>query len=173
MHLLHPPLNWRLYTTPRDKLFILENSLKILRHNRAIFSRFLSHFSLEQLNTIPEGYNNTIFWNIAHCLVTLQRLVYGLSGLPLGIDAKWIESYNKGTKPTRDVTKEEVEELLQLFETTITQLTKDVEEGVFKDYQAYTTSTKMELKSVEDALRFSLFHEGIHVGSILALAKLV
>lgn len=173
MHLNSRLLSWRLYTTPHDKLFIMENSLVILRHNRAIFSRFLKHFSLAQLNTIPDGYNNSIFWNIAHCLVTLQRLVYGLSGLPLGIDAKWIASYNKGTKPTRDVTKEEVEELLRLFESTFIQLTKDVEDGVFKDFQPYTTSTKMELKSVEDALRFSLFHEGIHVGSVLALAKLV
>jgi hypothetical protein len=30
----------------------------------------------EQLNTIPEGYNNNLIWNIAHIIVVQQMLVY-------------------------------------------------------------------------------------------------
>jgi len=42
----------------------------------------IEDFSLEELNKIPEGFNNNIIWNIAHVIATQQALVYGLSGLP-------------------------------------------------------------------------------------------
>ena len=83
----------------------------------------------------------------------------------------WFEKYNKGTAPQGAVTQEEVDTLIALFHSTYDQLLKDYQNGVFQSYEAYTTSTKMELKNVEDAITFSLFHEGIHVGSVLALAK--
>jgi hypothetical protein len=35
----------------------------------------LAGYTLEQLNKIPEGYNNLI-WNIAHIVVVQQMLVY-------------------------------------------------------------------------------------------------
>jgi hypothetical protein len=35
--------------------------------------------TLEQLNKIPEGYNNNLIWNIAHVVVVQQMLVYKLS----------------------------------------------------------------------------------------------
>jgi len=151
----------------------LERTVEILGHNRVLFRRYLTHFSIDQLNTIPAGFNNNIFWNIAHCLVTLQRLVYHYSGLPMGIPEKWMQQYNKGTAPQNPVTDADVQELLVLFDSTYLQLCEDLKKGKFKDYQVYTTSTKMKLKNVEDALTFSLFHEGIHVGSVLALAKKV
>jgi len=36
----------------------------------------ITPFSLEQLNKIPEGFNNNLIWNIAHCVVTQQLLCY-------------------------------------------------------------------------------------------------
>ncbi len=90
-----------------------------------------------------------------------------------GDSEKWIQQYNKGSAPQNPVTDAHVQELLALFDLTYFQLCEDLKKGKFKDYQVYTTSTKMKLKNVEDALTFSLFHEGIHVGSVLALAKKV
>lgn len=149
----------------------MEKHLDILLHNRKIFNRFLKDFTLEQLNTVPKGFNNNIFWNIAHCLVTLQRLVYHYSGLPTGVPQQWFDRYNKGTAPQQDITAEEVTALIDLFHSTYVQLVKDYQSGVFQTYNNYTTSTKMELTCVADAITFSLFHEGIHIGSVLALAK--
>lgn len=149
----------------------MDKQLDILLHNRKIFNRFLKNFSLKQLNTVPAGFNNNIFWNVAHCLVTLQRLVYHYSGLPTGVPQKWFDAYNKGTAPGQAVNEADVAELIELFHTTYDKLVKDYHTGVFQSYDSYTTSTKMELTCVEDAITFSLFHEGIHVGSVLALAK--
>ncbi len=138
-----------------------------------MFKSLLTKFTLTEINSIPKGFNNNIFWNIAHCMVSFQRLVYHYSGLPMGIPEKWIGQYNKGTAPTARVTQKDVDELISLFDAKYTQLLKDLDKGIFKNYEVYTTSTKMELKSVEDAIMFCLVHEGLHVGSVLALAKLV
>ena len=70
---------------------------------------YLEKYTLEQLNTIPEGFSNTIFWNIAHIVVTQQLLVYKLSGLPMQVSDDLVEKYRKGTKPEQDATQEEVD----------------------------------------------------------------
>ena len=151
----------------------MKEHLSILVHNRAIYSRFLNNFSLEQLNTVPEGFNNNIIWNVAHALATQQSIMYTLSGLKPLVPQSWIDGYRKGTKPEGDVTQEFVDAIDAALMSTMEQLKKDIEAGIFENYQLYTTSTKMELNSFATAFPFVLFHDGVHIGSVLALAKLV
>ena len=151
----------------------MKEHLSIFAHNRTIYSRFLNNFSLEQLNTVPEGFNNNIIWNVAHALATQQSIMYTLSGLKPVVPQSWIDGYRKGTKPEGDVTQEFVDAIDDALMSTMEQLKKDIEAGVFENYQPYTTSTKMELNSFATAFPFVLFHDGLHIGSVLALAKLV
>jgi len=151
----------------------MKEHLSILAHNRAIYSRFLKNFSLEQLNTVPEGFNNNIIWNVAHALATQQSIMYTLSGLKPVVPQSWIDGYRKGTKPEGDVSQEFVDAIDAALMSTMEQLKKDIEAGVFENYQPYTTSTKIELNSFATAFPFVLFHDGVHIGSVLALAKLV
>ena len=151
----------------------MKEHLSILAHNRAIYSRFLKNFSLEQLNTVPEGFNNNIVWNVAHALATQQSIMYTLSGLNPLVPQSWIDGYRKGTKPELDVNQEFVDAIAAALMSTMEQLKKDIEAGIFENYQPYTTSTKIELNSFVTAFPFVLFHDGVHIGSVLALAKLV
>ena len=151
----------------------MKEHLSIFAHNRTIYSRFLNNFSLQQLNTVPEGFNNNIIWNVAHALATQQSIMYTLSGLKPVVPQSWIDGYRKGTKPEGDVTQEFVDAIDHALMSTMEQLKKDIEAGVFENYQPYTTSTKMELNSFATAFPFVLFHDGVHIGSVLALAKLV
>lgn len=139
--------------------------------NRAILKSFIESFSLEQLNKIPQGFNNNIIWNIAHTIVIQQMLVYRLSGLSTLISNEMIEMFKKGTKPERELTQNEVEEIKDLLFSTVEKTKEDYLNGVFKSYQSYTTSSNSNLTNVEEALGFNNFHEGIHLGYILALRK--
>jgi DinB superfamily len=140
---------------------------------RKIFYHFLESLSLEQLNKVPAGFSNNIFWNIKHCVVVQQILVYGLSNLPPHISEEEITTYKKGTKPEGGIGQAEVDACKkQLFEL-LNQTEKDVERELFKTYKEYTVMTKTTLTNVEEAVEFNNVHEGIHLGYILALLRCV
>jgi len=145
--------------------------LDISLKNRMLLKAFIDNYSLEQLNKIPKGFSNNIIWNIAHTIVTQQLLIYNLSGLPMIIDDEMVNAYRKGTKVERDLTQKEVNTIKGLLFSTIEQTKEDYKNKVFKNYNEYTVSTKSTLTNIEEAIRFNNFHEGIHLGYILALKK--
>ncbi len=149
----------------------MQHLLEITRTNRRLLEKILNAHSLEQLNTVPEGFQNNLIWNIAHVIVTQQLLAYKLSGLPMMVSDEMVAKFKKGTKTEGAVSQEEVDQVRSLLFTTLDQTEKDIEAGVFKNFQEYPTSTGFVLKSIEDAMNFNNFHEGIHFGYVLALKK--
>ena len=144
----------------------------------AIFTRkslvkILDGMSEESMLKIPETHRNSVFWNVAHLMVTQQLLAYKLSGLPLNIEDSFVERYMKGSVATEAVATEDIifvkENLVSLSE----KVEQDFNAGLFKSYGAYMTSTGIELTSIEGAMKFSSFHDGIHLGVVLSLKKLV
>ena len=149
----------------------MDFAFDITLKNRALFKIFLENLTLEQLNTVPKGFNNNIFWNIAHTVATQQLLVYKLSGVPMLLEDVFVDKYRKGTKTEHSVTQEEVDEVKELLFSTIEKTQEDYANKVFKTYNAYTVSTKSTLTSTEEAIAFNNFHEGIHLGYVLAQKK--
>lgn len=149
-------------------------TLEVQQKTRGFLKTYLETLTLEQLNTIPKGYNNNILWNIGHIIVTEQLLVYKLSGLPMLVNEDLISKYMKGTKPEVDATQDDVNTLKDLLFTTIKRTSEDYSNGQFTSFQEYILSTTGNvLTKVEDAISFNLFHEGIHFGYIMAMTKLV
>ena len=145
----------------------------ITETSRNMVSKILENHSLVQLNKIPEGFSNNLIWNIAHIVVTQQLLVYKLSGLPTVVSDEIIEKYKKGTKPEHDATQSEVDEIKSLLFITIKKTKEDYDNGIFKNYNEYPTSTGFILNNVEDAMAFNNFHEGLHIGILMSLRKFV
>ena len=141
--------------------------------NRTLLESFLDNYSLEQLNKIPKGFSNNIIWNIAHTVVTQQILIYRLSGVPSLVSVDVIERFKKGTKPDGDLSQTEVDAIRSLLFSTIEKTKADYNNGVFKHFDEYTVSTKSTLTNVDEAIDFNNFHEGIHLGTIMALRKFV
>jgi len=151
----------------------MQRTFEITRTSRKIVSQFLDNYSLEQLNKIPNGFKNNLIWNIAHIVVTQQLLVYKFSGLPMMVSDELVQKYMKGTKPELDATQADVEEIKTLLTKTIDQTEEDYDNGIFKNYQEYPTSTGFVLRNVEDAMVFNNFHEGLHIGIMMSLRKLI
>lgn len=128
----------------------------------------LQKTSQQDLITIPDGFNNNMYWNIAHTVATQQLLCYYLSGNPFRIDKYWIESYKKGTLPNLDVQASEIEDLGFLLIETSRILMKDYDADFFSDYTPYTTSFGLDLKNIQDAIVFNNLHESLHYGYVLA-----
>jgi hypothetical protein len=137
--------------------------------NRTLLLKLIEKFSLDQLNTVPKGYRNSIFWNVAHTIVTQQLLVYGLSNTSLLVDSELVKSYKKDSKTVHEATEEELALIKTLMFSTIEQTKIDYDNGVFKNYTPYMTSLNVTLSTVDEAISFNAFHEGIHLGYILAM----
>lgn len=149
-------------------------TLEVLPNTRQFFKNYLENVSLENLNKIPNGFNNNIIWNIGHILVTQQLLAYKLSGLPMIISDYLIAKYRKDTKPEGNVTQAEVEELKILLTSTVEKTKEDFSNGLFKNYQEYTVSTTGNtLTNIDEAFQFIMFHEGMHLGYIKALLRAI
>jgi hypothetical protein len=140
---------------------------------RALFLKIIDGLTLEQVNAIPKGHRNSIAWNLAHLVVTQQLLCYKLSGLPCAVPEDMIQRFQKGTVPSKALSQQNFEEIKSLFVALPLALEKDLEAGVFKDYTPYTTSVGIVLSNIEEALSFNAFHEGIHLGVVLSIKKLV
>jgi hypothetical protein len=145
----------------------------ITRTSRKIASQILQTYTLDQLNKIPEGFNNNIIWNIGHIIVVQQMLTYNLSGLPMMISNAMVEKYKKGTKPEHIVLQSELEEMQTLLLETIDKTEADFSAKTFRDFHDYPTSTGFILKSADEAMAFNYFHEGLHIGIMMSIRKFI
>lgn len=151
----------------------MQEILEITKTSRNMISKLIQGYTLEQLNKVPEGFKNNLIWNVAHVVVTQQLLVYKLAGLPVMVSEEMIEKYKKGTQTEAAVDQEEVDEILSLLHKTIEQTQLDIENNLFQNYNEYPTSTGFTLKTNSDSMSFNNFHEGLHIGVIMAIRKLV
>ena len=149
----------------------MEWEFDITLKNRKILASFLNSLALDELNKSPKGFSNNIIWNIGHIIATQQLLVYNLSGLSMHVSEDFIKKYGKGSNPNKHISKEEMDEIKTLLFSTLEQTQKDYKNGIFKDFKSYTTSTKSTIKNVQEAIQFNNYHEGIHLGYILAMKK--
>jgi len=157
----------------RKKIKSMQSQINILRATRENALKTIDGFSIEELNQIPEGFNNNLIWHLGHMVVTQQLLVYGLSGLPKNVSDEWIAKYRKGTKPEGEVGAEEFEQIKAKMLETIDQMQADFEKGIFKNFKTYPTSYGYTLNSAADAAAFNNVHEAMHLGNLISMKKLV
>ncbi len=151
----------------------MQQTFGITAKSREILAQHLDNYTLGQLNKVPHGFNNNLIWNIGHIVVVQQMLIYNLSGLPMLVSPEMIDRYKRGTKPERDVTQAEVDEIRGLLFQAIEKTESDFDAGIFRDYRPYTTVTGFELKSAGDAISFNNYHEAMHIGMMMSIRKFV
>ena len=149
----------------------MDATFRIWETSRSIYLKFLDNYSLEQLNTIPAGMSNNLIWNLGHVVVSQQKLVYALSGLPMHIPDSLFEKYQNGSRPDGKTTQAEVDEIKKLLSEMVEKTKADFEAGVFKEYHPYQTKTGFHLGTWKEAMEFNNYHEGIHLGIMMSIKK--
>lgn len=148
------------------------DKLKQLRH---FLLKEISELTNEQLNIIPAGFNNNIIWNLGHLLCAAQVICYRRAGVPLTVDENFITPFLPNSKPGESICSDQVNNIKELFISSIDKLQADYENNVFINYTKSENIERyygIELLTIEDALEFLLYHEGFHSGRITALKRL-
>jgi len=147
--------------------------IEILKKTRKYILELINDLSIEELNEIPAGFNNNIIWNLGHMLASQQGVCYKRAGLNLVIEEKYFLDYKPETKPGHFIDAEQANEIKNLFLPAIDKLEEDYNNNVFANYPPWTNRYGVEHKNIEDTINFLLFHEGLHLGYIMALKRIL
>ncbi len=149
-------------------------TIETIKNPRIQLLKLIEGLNLEQLNKVPRGFNNNIIWNMGHLIAAQQGICYKRCGLELKIDDGFFLAYKPDTKPEGIVDENGVENIKSLLFSTIEQFDIDYNEALFAGkYPTFATRYGIELSSIDDAINFLPFHEGLHIGCIIALKKMV
>ena len=144
-----------------------------IKNTRTFILELVKDLSIEQLNKIPAGFNNNIIWNIAHLTAAQQNMCYVRSGLAVTIKEEHFSAFLSGTKPEKFIEQKAIDSIFDALLNSMDRLAADYSSGIFLKFDPWDKRYGMKLNSIEDAINFIPFHEGMHIGYIMALKKLV
>lgn len=154
-------------TMDREQLF------KRLATARAFTMQALTGLTEEQWTSIPEGFSNNLLWNAGHIAATQSRLLYTLSGLPLPMPVELVEMTGRGSSPKDWPVPPNPEKVMGVLEQLVPQVIEDNRADKFTQFTPVELRPGVSVDSFDDAVLFCILHEGIHIGMIMALKKLV
>ncbi len=147
-----------------------------IRKFRLFVLKQIGGLTSEQLNSIPQGYNNNIIWNLGHVVATTQALCYKRAGLPLTISDQYVNPFLPTTKPSGVISDDEIAVIKELLMTTLDTLEIDLTRNVFDKYtpsERIKEVYSIDILTVDDAIDFLVYHDGFHSGYIMSLLRLI
>lgn len=151
----------------------MNSTIELIKTTRKNTLNFIENLTLEQLNTIPRGFNNSIGWNFAHCLITQQLLCYKLSGLPMFFDEETTDLFKKGSDGKAKLNEKSLVFFRENSLKLIVDLEADYSANKFNKFEKYSTSYNFELTSIDAAIALVSAHEALHFGYIMAMKKVI
>ncbi len=151
----------------------MNNQFELIRKQRNFLLDSIKELAAQQLNRVPPGFNNNITWNLGHMIAAQQGICYVRAGLKPYTEETFINAYKPGTKPGEAVDTEQIEKIKELLFSSVDMLENDYEKKLWPNYPAWTTRSGIGIKSIDDAIEFLHFHEGLHSGYIMAIRKIV
>ncbi|WP_018342850.1 DinB family protein [Cytophaga aurantiaca] len=149
----------------------MKKEIERLKKTRIFLFDLIKDLSVEQLNKIPNGFNNNIIWNIGHLLASQQGLCYVRAGIQTAVDEQLLSGFRAQTKPEAFITAEEIETIKNKSLSALDQLEEDYNKNLFSNYTPFTTRYDIAITNIDEAIDFLLFHEGLHMGYIMAMKK--
>lgn len=150
------------------------NIFEYIKQTRTTFTGLIEGLSIDEINTIPEGFRNNIGWNFGHIVVSTQILCYRRTAVQPDREIQFLQAYAKGTAPTNWIGEEELAILKSQAKETILQIEQDYAAGVFAPITPFSTETYgLEMDSIEEVFTMTLAHDNLHLGYAMALRKAV
>ncbi|WP_409273090.1 DinB family protein [Neobacillus sp. SCS-31] len=121
-------------------------------------------------NKIPTGFKNNIRWNLGHIYLDQLLWIKHLTKEPIEIPERFHEWFGFGTSPANWTSEppsfEELKQLLAGQPEWIKETYGDRLEETFPE-------TESCMQTIAQVLVRMIYHEGIHLGAIIALRKFI
>lgn len=116
-------------------------TIDLINSIRKQFTDLVSNSTLEQLNTIPKGFNNNIAWNFGHIIVSGYGLVFVSTGVNPSVNIPLLSRFRKDSKPEVSVTLEEINTIKELADNFPSAFEEAIRADQFQNITSYTTQT--------------------------------
>lgn len=152
----------------------MNKAIETIRQTRKNILEYVKDLTIEQLNYIPNGFNNNIAWHLGHVVAAQQGVCYKRSGnTPMHISEEFFMAFKPETKPERFISPDEIDEIKTLLFSTIDKLLSDYQNQIFGPHAPWVTRYGVGINNLDEAINFLPFHEGLHFGYIMALKRTV
>ncbi|WLR54896.1 DinB family protein [Mesobacillus subterraneus] len=124
--------------------------------------------SEEEAERIPAGFNSNIRWNLGHIYLDQYRWIQAVTKEPADVPEEFSSWFGYGTSPA-NFTEETpaVSELKELLKTQPGRIKESYGERLEKEF----APTEMGMHTIEQVLTRTIFHEGMHLQTILDMQK--
>lgn len=141
---------------------------------RQIMIGQLQDVSESQIDIQPEGFHNTVRWNIGHMVYWMDKYSSLSFGSPSAIPAQYETLFNSGTKPSDwTVTPPSKDELMAMLRDQLSSLSDLAPEMLEQRLQAPFEMGPFQFVTAGELFNFALIHEALHLGVISSQLKLI
>jgi uncharacterized damage-inducible protein DinB len=128
----------------------------------------LENVSEEVADVIPEGFNNNIRWNLGHIYLDQYLWIQAVTKEKAGVPEQFQTWFGYGTSPANFTPETPtIDELRNLLKEQPAQIKAQYGERLEEDFPP----TEMGMHTIEQVLIRTIFHEGMHLQTILDLKK--
>ncbi|MBT2663014.1 DinB family protein [Bacillus sp. ISL-45] len=126
--------------------------------------------SEEDAEKIPAGFNNNIRWNLGHIYLDQYLWIQAVTKEPADVPEEFKSWFGYGTSPA-NFTEETptVSELKDLLKTQPARIKESYGDRLDDEF----TPTEMGMHTIEQVLVRTIFHEGMHLQTILDIKKCI
>ncbi|WP_199616698.1 DinB family protein [Paenibacillus alkalitolerans] len=147
------------------------NTGKVLRQ---IIIGQLQNVSESQMDIQPEGFRNSVRWNVGHIVYWLDKYASLSFRSPSAIPAQYETLFNSGTKPSAwTATPPSKDELIGMLAVQLSRLSELTPEMLEQRLQTPFEMGPFQFDTAGELFNFALIHEAIHLGVISSQLKLI
>ncbi|MFB5267852.1 DinB family protein [Paenibacillus enshidis] len=123
-------------------------------------------------NVVPQGFNNSIHWQLGHVVTLADGIIYGIAGKPIPLPESYTVFFWPGTKPADWIGEPPSwEELMQLLNEQPSRL-RDTFAGILDEPVAKKDNLG-QAETIGELIHLSNTHECSHEGIINAMIKIL
>jgi hypothetical protein len=150
-----------------------EQLLRMMHSTRGFTLQAVDGIGRDKLMKVPKGFSNNLLWHLGHIVVVQAALLYKRAHRQLPVPDSYFGDFFHGTSPADWNGQPDTEQLFELLRTIGNTVTEDFRAGVFRDYPPFTLGNGVAINDADEVLTYHIMHEGIHLGMMLSIKKLV
>lgn len=122
----------------------------------------------EQVDLVPPGFNNNLRWNLGHLYLDQYLWLQHLTKEPVPVAEGFVEWFGFGTRPAG---WQSPPPSLEVLKTLLREQPRRIRKLYGHRLEEEFPPTESGMHTVAQVLVRTIFHEGLHLGTILAIRR--